>query len=266
MDLLSRLLHRDLADSRHLTNLHKHYRLPYGVLQPDGFNEANSNGELCRKSFIPKRSFFSCSPETSTLIEPLDPTVHKPLTMDQFLRKKLRWVTLGGQYDWTSKRYPDEIPPVFPEDVGDLVRQAFPAMHPEAAIVNVYSPGDTLSMHRDVSEASSQGLASISLGCEAIFLAGLENEGGVKSRYAAIRLRSGDAVYMSGASRYAWHGVPRILPDSCPLWMRAWPAAPISPSTADPHGPSFDTPIVFESWINWMASKRVNLNVRQMFD
>ena len=170
-------------------------------------------------------------------------------------------MTLGGQYDWSTKEYPKERPPSFPKDIGDLVQSAFPDMKPEAAIVNVYSPGDTLSLHRDVSEASSQGLVSISIGCEAIFLVGIED--GVKSIYLAVRLRSGDAVYMSGASRFAWHGIPRIIPDSCPSWLAAWPAVPALPATADQRGPSIDG---YEGWRDWMVSKRINLNVRQMFD
>ena len=212
------------------------------------------------------RTFFRCPPDSAALLEPLDPQTHKPLTVRQFLTKKLRWVTLGGQYDWTDKKYPQGTPPEFPKDVAALVHQAFPNVVPQAAIVNVYSTGDTLSLHRDVSEASSEGLVSISLGCEAIFLAGLETEGESQSRYAVMKLRSGDAVYMSGASRYAWHGVPRILADSCPSWMRAWPAAPASPSTADPQGTNDASPEAFVAWRNWMAAKRINLNVRQMFD
>lgn len=200
------------------------------------------------------------------MLEPRDPAIHKPLTINQFLTRKLRWVTLGGQYDWTTKQYPKERPPRFPKDVGDLVRAAFPDMQPEAAIVNVYSPGDTLSLHRDVSEASSKGLVSISLGCEAIFLAGLENEDGSKSKHIAVRLRSGDAVYMSGVGRYVWHGVPRIVPNSCPMWMRAWPAETMSLLATDRQGTSAERMGKFEDWRDWMASKRINLNVRQMFD
>jgi alkylated DNA repair dioxygenase AlkB len=132
-------------------------------------------------------------------------------------------------------------------------------MKPEAAIVNVYAPGDTLSLHRDVSEASDRGLVSISLGCEAIFVVGLgggaeeEGEAGEVARHAAMRLRSGDAVYMCGSARFAWHGVPQIVPGTCPEELRSWPA---------PEGD--DEANGYEAWRGWMAAKRVNLNVRQM--
>jgi DNA alkylation damage repair protein AlkB len=177
-------------------------------------------------------------------------------------------MTLGGQYDWTKKVYPDEDPPPFPSDVGDLLRRFFPETRAQAAILNLYSPGDTLSLHRDVSEESEKGLISISIGCDAIFIVGLEH--GVPNgtdpgesaarrdvQHVAIRLRSGDAVYMSGAARFAWHGVPRIIPGSCPDWLKEWPAQPCS---AD--GQVDD----FEAWRGWMGGKRINLNVRQMFD
>ena len=129
----------------------------------------------------------------------------------------------------------------------------------EAAIVNVYSPGDTLSMHRDVSEECERGLVSISLGCDGIFVVGMgsENDGNEKS--LVVRLHSGDAVFMTGPSRFAWHGVPQILPDTCPEWLRPWPATVDSDFYHDSKDP-------YESWRGWMSNKRINLNVRQMRD
>ena len=131
-------------------------------------------------------------------------------------------------------------------------------MRAEAAIVNLYSPGDTLSLHRDVSEECNQPLVSISLGCHSIFVVGLEgaNEDN-KPRVATLRLRSGDAVLMSRESRYAWHGVPKVLEGTCPEWMQDWP---FKASEED-----CDTKARFEQWRGWTKGKRVNLNVRQMF-
>ena len=148
-------------------------------------------------------------------------------------------------------------------------------MEPEAAIVNLYSPGDTLSMHRDVSEQCDTGLVSVSIGCDAIFVIGLDglasqqegeddpSEMGCEqdgdgdneelgTRVIALRLRSGDAVYMTGASRFAWHGVPKIISGTCPVWLKDWPAEE-----------GMDR---FEAWRGWMEGKRINLNVRQMFE
>jgi alkylated DNA repair dioxygenase AlkB len=166
------------------------------------------------------------------------------------LTKKLRWVTLGGQYDWTAKEYPSGPPPAFPADIANLLQAAFPQTKAEAAILNVYSPGDTLSPHRDVSEECDVGLISISFGCDGLFL--ISHDDG--SDCEIIRLRSGDAVYMDGTSRFAWHAVPKIVPGTCPDWLADWPCC------------TSETPdkTAFGKWRGWMAGKRVNLNVRQM--
>lgn len=174
--------------------------------------------------------------------------------MERVLTKKLRWITLGGQYDWTNKVYPEESPPVFPEDIASLLRGSFNDMEPQAAIVNLYSPGDTLSLHRDVSEEVNRGLVSISLGCDGLFIIGLRDSDDPSdphaSRYHTLRLHSGDAIYMSGHSRYAWHGVPKIIRNTSPKLLDNWPGDQY------PHWRDY----------RFMANKRVNLNVRQMRD
>lgn len=223
--LLDKLLHRDLSNPVHKTNLHLHHHVEYPGSNPSA------------------PSFFAEA--HSKIVQPKDPTVHKPMTYAQMLESKLRWMTLGGQYDWTNKVYPHEIPPPFPIDIATLLKVLFPRIDAQAAIVNFYSPGDTLSIHRDVSEECDRGLVSISIGCDGIFLVG--NDDG--THLAAIRLRSGDAVLMCGASRYAWHGVPKILAGTCSQWLRDWPDVPQRP---------------YSSWRGWMDNKRINLNVRQM--
>lgn len=243
--LLNKLLHRDLSNPTHKTNLHLHYDIKY----PPSSEEEEG----------PPSSFFTH--EALDLVQtPKDAAIHKPLSTSTCLNKKFRWVTLGGQYDWTEKVYPSTPPPPFPEDVASLVEGLFPSMKAQAAIVNLYSPGDTLSLHRDVSEECSRPLVSISLGCDGIFIAGLDAAEGHTDAPQGItmRLRSGDAVVMSGPSRYAWHGVPQILANSCPKWMSDWPCGSDEQSVADG--------AKYEHWKGWMARKRINLNVRQMWD
>lgn len=236
--LLSRLIHRDLSNPAHQTNVHLHYHVPY---PPES------------------SSFFGHAPSSEPHFQPKDPQVHKPLSITQFLNRKLRWVTLGGQYDWTRKEYPSTMPPPFPPDVGGLLKGVFPDMTAQAAIVNFYSPGDTLSMHRDVSEECDRGLVSISIGCDGIFVIGRNGspaEESTPSEVLAVRLRSGDAVYMSGESRFAWHGVPQIIPETCPERLQDWPASSQNPDADEAH----------QQWKGWMRTKRVNLNVRQMWE
>lgn len=259
--LLAKLMHRDLSDQRHRTNIHMHYDVPYPpghstseVADPDSTTLSAGKGDHSTDT-----SFFTYTPTSATRFLPKDPTVHKPLDINQVMQKKLRWTTLGGQYDWTRKIYPDEEPPAFPPDLADLLEGLFPEMKAQAAIVNLYSPGDTLSLHRDVSEECDRGLVSISLGCDCLFVIGLDAEGrseaqslpASQARCVVVRLRSGDAVYMSKEARFAWHGVPKIIPDTCPAYLRDWPAN----ASGD-----------YEAWRGWMDGKRINLNVRQMRD
>ncbi|KAI4172794.1 MAG: hypothetical protein LQ343_003386 [Gyalolechia ehrenbergii] len=169
-------------------------------------------------------------------------------------------MTLGGQYDWNQKAYPEGAHPDFPADIYKLIHGLFPEIRPEAAIVNFYSPGDTLSIHRDVSETSDAGLVSISLGCDGLFIAGLEDQSTGQIKHVVIRLRSGDAVLMSGLSRFAWHSVPQIVANTCPPWLSEWPADTF------PLAEEANTSNHFEAWRGWMANKRINVNIRQMRD
>ncbi|RDW93711.1 oxidoreductase, 2OG-Fe(II) oxygenase family [Aspergillus mulundensis] len=236
-ELLTRLFHRDLSNSAHKTNLHLHYDMKYPV-QANGVTEYRDvTASLDESSNQRVMSLFEDS-QTRTF-PPKDPEVHKPLTMQAVLNKKLRWVTLGGQYDWTAKVYPAERPPAFPEDIAKLLRAAFPETEPEAAILNLYSPGNTLSPHRDVSEECDAGLISVSFGCDGLFLISHDDGQGCE----IIRLRSGDAVYMDGTSRFAWHAVPKIVPGTCPSWLADWPCIP---------GGEHESR--YESWKGWMAA------------
>lgn len=235
--MLNKLLHRDLADPRHQTNVHFHHSLNY-----------------------PSGSFFDLNPRDESVITPIDSNLHRPMSVGDFLSKKLRWCTLGGQYDWTRKVYPEEEPPAFPTDLQDLLHGLFPETMPQASIVNVYSPGDVLSLHRDVSEHCDNGLISISIGCDAVFLMALDNneKSGEETECLRIRLRSGDAIYMDGPTRYAWHGVPQVIANTCPTDLGHWPAQNLDrANTICDHDP-------YAGWKSWMATKRVNLNVRQM--
>lgn len=240
--LISRLLHRELSNPRHKTNLHLHYEVPY----PQVSGAESRTPDAALDALNKRESFFYYSPLSDVTFMPKDLTMHRPLSIAKVFQKSLRWITLGGQYDWTKKVYPDEEPPEFPPDIGALLNGLFPAMKPQAAIVNLYSPGDTLSLHRDVSEKSEKGLVSISLGCDCLFVIGNQDA----SDGLVIRLRSGDGVFMAEDTRFAWHGVPRILPDTCPSALESWPAESDQ----------------FEDWRGWMNNKRINLNVRQMND
>ncbi|CAK7270318.1 hypothetical protein SEPCBS119000_004027 [Sporothrix epigloea] len=260
--LLDRMIHRDLVNPLHQTNMHLHYDLPY---REDG------------------ASFFSYPPPANVhsidvlegpgTFQPKEPTVHRALSIQQVLDRRLHWVTLGGQYDWTRRVYPDGVNereddetskiPRFPTDLTRLLAGLFPETDAQAAIVNFYTPGDTMMMHRDVSEETDKGLISLSIGCDALFMAAptsefiKEAEGEPtddgKEPYVLIRISSGDALYMSGHARFAWHGVPKVVKGTCPDELAAWPAGEHTDGR-------------YAAWQGWMRNKRVNFNVRQMRD
>lgn len=242
--LLRYLVHRDLSHPTHQTNLHLHYDLPY----------PEEGG-----------SFFSYPPSSPVTFTPKNPSVHKPLNIKQVLERRLHWVTLGGQYDWTNRIYPGELPPQFPVDVASFLETLFPETKAQAAIVNFYTPGDTMMMHRDVSEETDKGLVSLSFGCDSLFMIAPNDVGKMtdeekkaagfgngEKEFLLLRLRSGDAIYMTKESRFAWHGVPKVMKGTCPDYLEDWPAE--------------EEDGQYEEWRGWMKNKRINLNVRQMRD
>lgn len=216
--LVLRLLGSEFKDPEHRTNLHAHYSIVYPKNEQTFFDLGKQ--EVAFKAKLP---------------------IHKDLTMEQVFQRKLRWILLGGQYDWDEKKYPETTPATFPPDIGELIRGMFPSMVPQAAIVNLYSPGDTLSLHRDVSEKVNRPLVSISLGCDALFIIGNEEW---ESSHSVV-LHSGDVVYMADEARYAWHGVARIIAGTSPGYLQSLNGA--------------------GHWKGIMEDKRINLNIRQMF-
>ncbi|KAG5943282.1 hypothetical protein E4U53_007064 [Claviceps sorghi] len=255
--LLRRMLHRHLSDPNHQTNLHLHYTLPYQAPDP---HARTASPDSSPPPPPPPPSFFSLpsgSPSSSPpCFLPKDPAIHKPLTAHQVLTRRLHWLTLGGQYDWTNRVYPNQEPPPFPADLARFLETLFPETRAQAAIVNFYTPGDTMMMHRDVSEHTDKGLISLSFGCDCLFIiAPATPPPGPaaqpqRKKYLVLRLRSGDAIYMTREARYAWHGVPKVLPGTCPEYLHKWPSE---------NGQ-------YTAWEGWMGNKRINLNVRQMRD
>ncbi|KAJ4973270.1 hypothetical protein NE237_006444 [Protea cynaroides] len=171
------------------------------------------------------------------------------------LLRKLRWSTLGLQFDWSKRNYDVSLPHnKIPEALCGLAkRMAEPAMptgeefRPEAAIVNYFGLGDMLGGHLDDMEADwSKPIVSISLGCKAIFLLGGKSR---ENPPIAMFLRSGDIVLMAGEARECFHGVPRIFAD------RENAEAPFAM-----HFSNQDDPCLTE----YIRSSRININIRQV--
>ncbi|KAL2890787.1 alkylated DNA repair protein AlkB [Ceratocystis lukuohia] len=276
--LINRVVHRDLSNVEHKTNLHLHYDIPYPELAVDTCTEKPELELDATNSAGRSASFFHYSPSSEARFTPKDPAVHKPLSIQQVLNRRLSWMTLGGQFDWTNRTYPGTVPPDFPQDLGNFLHEMFPETVAQAAIVNFYTPGDTMMMHRDVSEKTDRGLVSLSIGCDSLFMIAPSNvdwddateaapnsglQAGALSekagkKFLLLKIRSGDVVYMTEESRCAWHGVPKVLRGSCPEALQDWPAQ-------ERRGESGDGSIdEFEEWRGWLRNKRININVRQM--
>lgn len=246
-------MHRDLANSKHKINLEADYQIPY---PPPRLGEAEGESP----TEVEHRSFFNY-PQSSkdTNLIPKDPAKHKPLNTAQFLAKKLRWLTLGEQYDWPTRSYPKHGPTSFPLDISKLVSGLFPHIKAESGVVLLYSPKDYMPVHRDVSEQCERGLASFSLGCDGIFVVArgeYEVEGVGKT--VAIRVKSGDVIHMDGETRWAWHAMPRTIAGTCPEWMAQWPVG--TP------GADEEERKMYEKWRGYMAGKRLNISCRQVWD
>ncbi|XP_024396772.1 DNA N(6)-methyladenine demethylase ALKBH1A isoform X2 [Physcomitrium patens] len=173
------------------------------------------------------------------------------------LVRKLRWATVGIQFDWSKRAYNEALPfQEIPPKLADLARRlAKPAMEnedfkAEAAIVNFYGPDDMLGGHVDDMEADmSKPIVSISLGCKAIFLLGGTTR---DEPPAAMFVRSGDVVLMAGPARHCFHGVPRIFSEAKESEL------PDFTSMSDVDG------IQPRSIVKYLESSRINVNIRQV--
>ena len=83
---------------------------------------------------------------------------------------------------------------------------------PEACLINWYTEGDALGLHKDADEPEwNAPIVMFSLGDDALFQIGGLSRDDPKS---TIRVRSGDVCIMAGKARQAWHGVSGIVPGS----------------------------------------------------
>jgi alkylated DNA repair dioxygenase AlkB len=193
--------------------------------------------------------------------------------MTQFLVKKLRWLTLGSQYDWTTRSYDKSAAMAFPSDIAALVKEMFRnAFEPESGVVLIYGAKDYMPVHRDVSEQCDRGLASFSLGCDGLFILSRDKEirigddrvdGGEEGKdedededremeMLVLRVRSGDCVWMAGETRWCWHAMPKVMAGTCPEWLQEWPVE---------EGGRKE----YERWRGFMSGKRVNISCRQVW-
>ncbi|WP_258177165.1 alpha-ketoglutarate-dependent dioxygenase AlkB family protein [Streptomyces solincola] len=133
----------------------------------------------------------------------------------------VRTVCVG--WHWQPYRYSrtaDDVngAPVagFPEWLAELGRAAVTAAYgehggyaPDTALVNFYDSAARMGMHQDKEERSGAPVVSLSIGGACVFRFGNTETRG--RPYTDVELLSGDLFVFGGPSRFAYHGVPRVL-------------------------------------------------------
>ena len=152
------------------------------------------------------------------LFTPVMPRTGKAFSVRMTNCGTLGWVSdRAGGYRYQAIHPVTEDPwPPIPDSVMQAWRDlAGCAALPEACLVNFYDATARMGLHRDADEQALEApVISLSLGDDCLFrFGGLERMGKTKS----IRLRSGDAVVIGGASRLCHHGVDRIYPQTSTL-------------------------------------------------
>lgn len=143
-------------------------------------------------------------------------------------RMSVETVCLG--WHWQPYRYSRTADDVngrrvrpLPDWLADLARAAVADAYqladaadyqPDAALVNYYGPQARLGMHQDKDEIIDAPVVSFSVGDSCLFRFGNTDNRG--RPYTDVRLASGDAFVFGAASRFAYHGVPNLFPDTAP--------------------------------------------------
>ncbi|KAI8891907.1 hypothetical protein BC833DRAFT_533566 [Globomyces pollinis-pini] len=246
---------KDWTQPPNVSNLDSHFQLdPKGIwnLYVEHKDDLENAPVTVQNMIVPKL----IDPVSSLIIDaPVDNMLKQEDELIVKVLHRMRWSTLGHQYNWTKKEYHfDRVPP-FPKFMSDVSYDIVQAVQPltgysadkwkpEAGIINFYQPGDTLTAHQDRSEINTEApLLSLCFGLDCGFLFGTEDRG---DKPMAVRLESGDIIIMSNQARRAFHGVPRIIEDSLPDYLKA----------GDDD---------WKVYADYLQHTRINLNIRQVY-
>ncbi len=152
------------------------------------------------------------------LFQPRMPRTGQPFSVKMTNCGPLGWVSdkdHGYRYQPTHLDTGVPWPPI-PQKLLDLWRtHAAVEGIPEACLINHYPAGAKMGSHRDQDEHEPRApVLSVSLGDDAVFHVGGPKRSGPKVR---VTLRSGDVCLLAGPSRFAYHGIDRILPGTSNL-------------------------------------------------
>jgi alkylated DNA repair protein (DNA oxidative demethylase) len=139
--------------------------------------------------------------------------------------------SVGLGWHWQPYRYTRTAQDVngarvaaLPEWLSGLAREAVAAAYqdpeaargyrPDVALINFYDRVATMGMHQDKDEQVREPIVSLSIGDRCVFRFG--NTEHRNRPWTDVELASGDAFVFGGPSRLAYHGVPKLYPDSGP--------------------------------------------------
>ena len=177
--------------------------MPNGLKFHPGFLDKSAQQSLLEEL----RAAVTIAP----LVTPVMPRTGRPFTVRMTNLGSLGWVSDRAGYRYQANHPETGNPwPLIPEMVMDIWRKLGGYSHdPEACLVNFYTQGAKMGLHRDEDEEDfAAPVVSISLGDTAIFRIGGQERGG---KTETLKLTSGDVLVMGGQSRLCYHGIDRVL-------------------------------------------------------
>jgi alkylated DNA repair protein (DNA oxidative demethylase) len=155
---------------------------------------------------------------SAPLFQPRMPRTGKPFSVQMTNCGSLGWVSdkeHGYRYQPLHLTTGKPWPPI-PGKLLELWQTYTAAAGlPEACLINVYPARARMGSHRDADENEPRApVLSVSLGDDAVF-----HVGGLQRSDPKVRvvLHSGDVCVLGGLSRFAYHGIDRILPGTSGL-------------------------------------------------
>jgi DNA oxidative demethylase len=148
------------------------------------------------------------------LFQPCMPRTGKPFSVRMSNCGPLGWVSDKSGYRYQPLHPATGRPwPPFPDTLLEAWDRLADYPHPpEACLINWYGEGARMGLHQDRDEQDLDApVLSLSLGDEAVFRIGGPDR---RDPTRSIRLRSGDAFVLGGASRLAYHGIDRVIAGS----------------------------------------------------
>lgn len=146
----------DDMNSPNLSNLDAVYNLPYQNLWKEHIKDPNQILHLPKKKQPGNTELYE---ETEEKVEVKEPEVKSLEVTPEQLIRRIRWVTLGYHYNWTTKEYNfNDNPGEFPSLLSEICKETASVLFgitdykPEAGIINYYQLKDSLTGHVDRSE------------------------------------------------------------------------------------------------------------------